>query len=85
MLQRHLPLYTILVKVGQVITEKIGVMPISLPLLADSIELHFASDHFLWLLLWMEKLCPTLHVRPLQQVEIATLQIIEKVGIDFMT
>ncbi|KAH0738260.1 hypothetical protein KY290_036965 [Solanum tuberosum] len=75
----HFRCVMILVKVGQVITEEIGVMPISLLLLEDNIELHFASDHFLWLLLLDGKVLSNFTLETLQQVEVATLQIIEKV------
>uniref|UniRef100_A0A0V0GWA9 Putative ovule protein n=1 Tax=Solanum chacoense TaxID=4108 RepID=A0A0V0GWA9_SOLCH len=74
----HFRCVMILVKVGQVITEEIGVMPISLLLLEDSIELHFASDHFLGLLLLDGKVLSNFTLETLQHVEVATLQIIEK-------
>ncbi|KAH0689316.1 hypothetical protein KY289_016674 [Solanum tuberosum] len=76
---RHFRCVMILVKVGQVITEEIRVIPISLLLLEDSIELHFVSDHFLWLLLLDGVVLSNFTLETLQQVEIATLQIIEKV------
>uniref|UniRef100_M1DWH5 Diacylglycerol kinase variant B n=1 Tax=Solanum tuberosum TaxID=4113 RepID=M1DWH5_SOLTU len=69
----HFRCVMIQVKVGRVITEEIGVMPISLLLLEDSIELHFASDHFLWLLLLDGKVLSNFTLETLQQVEIATL------------
>uniref|UniRef100_M1C463 Diacylglycerol kinase variant B n=1 Tax=Solanum tuberosum TaxID=4113 RepID=M1C463_SOLTU len=75
----HFRCVMILVKVGQVITEEIGVIPISLLLLEDSIELHFASDHFRWLLLLDGKVLSNFTLETLQEVEVATLQIIEKV------
>ncbi|KAH0685954.1 hypothetical protein KY285_016503 [Solanum tuberosum] len=70
---RHFRCVMIPVKVGEVITEEIKVMPISLLLLEHSIELHFASDHFLWLLLLDGGVLSNFTLETLQQVEIATL------------
>ncbi|KAH0704899.1 hypothetical protein KY290_009585 [Solanum tuberosum] len=75
----HFRCVMILVKVGQVIAEEIRVMLISLLLLDDNIELHFASDNFLWLLLLDVGLLSNFTLETLHQVDIATPQIIEKV------
>lgn len=77
----HVRCVMVLVKVGQYVKEALGVLPNSL-ISKESITSHFASDHldhFLWLLLLDDGLLTHFPLVTLQHVEIATIQIIEKV------